>query len=361
MRSIFRLQLLAFFALVLAGQVSAAEAPKSSKPASAQAAPQSPAAPRSVIWGCVQQRGRSVIMRMDLDGSGRVFLSQSREAFLPSVPAADRGNAWCPVAAPNGKLVAFYSDRNGVANLWLMNANGRRQQAITEASRDIAQLSKAGQGQIAFSPDSQRLAFLKNGMIWIYDLATSSLHSLNSDQGVRCLDWAKDKDGKVSLVYVRDNSLVTATQTSPVVTTLIADAVTDPQLLCDRVKGLNVYFFRNGIWSVNLKEKVVKRIITSLVHPNQMDLSPDGNTLCLLAESPDHLNEVFLVGTDGRATRLTSGGAEDCFYAPDGRKVYFLRKGLVWIIGTDGRNAKPIIQTPVSCPSIGAFLPQEAL
>ena len=41
-----------------------------------------------------------------------------------------------PVFSPDGKRLAFISDRNGSENLWIANANGTRPRAVTTTERD---------------------------------------------------------------------------------------------------------------------------------------------------------------------------------------------------------------------------------
>jgi Tol biopolymer transport system component len=313
---------------------------------------------REVIYFSARNRGKLELCRMNADGSGRVFLSQQRQAFL-SFPSRETGNEWEPAVSPDGKHVAFYSDRDGAANLWMMDADGGNQESITQEDLDIAGLDTSLHGQIAFSPGSDTLAFVRGGDIWLYDLRTRLLSSMTKEHGVTGLAWSPD--GK-SMAFVRNRSLYVTKIGSPVVLMLLSNGISWPTLQFEPKGGKQLLHFQQGAWTVDLDTRTFKRLMSSLVVPNSLAYSPAGGSVCLLSHSPDHQPEVFLATIpEGRSTQVTRGGATDCFFSADGSKVYFLRERRLWIIGVDSKGARPISHTPVYAPTLGMVaLPAEA-
>ena len=76
---------------------------------------------------------------MQADGRGPVNLTQH--------PAADDMPAW----SPDGKRIAFFSDRDGVSDLYTMNADGTDLIRLTDAV--------GGDEAPAWSPDGQYIVF----------------------------------------------------------------------------------------------------------------------------------------------------------------------------------------------------------
>jgi len=78
-------------------------------------------------------------------------------------------NNWCPAISPDGTKIAFYSDRSGFINLWLMNIDGTGQKPLTNDKENITVPDLYNRGQIAWSKNSDTVIFLKKGDIWVVD------------------------------------------------------------------------------------------------------------------------------------------------------------------------------------------------
>jgi TolB protein len=77
---------------------------------------------------------------MKADGSGTRKLTDD--------PANDESPQW----SPDGKTIAFVSERDGSSEIFVMNPDGSGQKALTTAAKDSIP---------KWSPDSRRLAFIR--------------------------------------------------------------------------------------------------------------------------------------------------------------------------------------------------------
>jgi Tol biopolymer transport system component len=88
----------------------------------------------------------------------------------------DSRGAW----SPDGKTVAFNSDRTGEMNIWLLDLESRRSKQITKGS--------GGDFQANWSPDGKRIAFFSSRAgtadIWSVDIESGELDRLTSFDSV---------------------------------------------------------------------------------------------------------------------------------------------------------------------------------
>jgi dipeptidyl aminopeptidase/acylaminoacyl peptidase len=76
---------------------------------------------------------------------------------LTSDEASESTARW----SPDGKLIAFYSDRDKQHGLWITSADGSAPQLVAHIARTNFFLTKAGES-FTWSPDSRRIAFLSS-------------------------------------------------------------------------------------------------------------------------------------------------------------------------------------------------------
>jgi Tol biopolymer transport system component len=354
-------------ALTLAASLAAGEADKtpasdretptatslSATPIPAKVEVKLPAISKEVIYFCERLNGRLAICRIDADGQNRAYFSSSHFAFLPSPQGQDPEDDWSPCPSPDGSLVAFFSNRSGQNNLWIMDANGNSLKAVTHSDTDITSMDDLSRWTIGFSPDSKRLAFIGHAQLWAYTLSDETLNSLNADRPVRSLAWSRD--GK-SLAYVRGRSLC-VDRLNGATTVLVQDRIDGMGLAW--LKDNTLLYNQRGVWSVETGRKTSKLVATSLVKTCGLSLATDSSSLCFLGLSPDHASEVFTSTPDGKTAQLTDGGADDCFYSQDGKRIFFMRHGQLWSIGTDSRAVKPLVYATVFCPMDGIARLQE--
>ena len=84
-----------------------------------------------------------------------------------------------------GDKIAFVSHREGVPNIWIMNADGSDPVNLTKGQGDCA--------NPAWSPDGMTIAYIASGEIWLMDFDGSNQQQVTDDSGHKVLlAWSED-------------------------------------------------------------------------------------------------------------------------------------------------------------------------
>jgi Tol biopolymer transport system component len=94
------------------------------------------------------------------------------------------GRDWAPSASPDGEMVAFASDRDGVSRIWLKHVVGGGEAPLTDGPDDLPR----------FSPDGSQVLFVRDrdGVmdLWRSSVVGGQEHKVLSD--VLEADWSQD-------------------------------------------------------------------------------------------------------------------------------------------------------------------------
>ena len=229
------------------------------------------------------------IYAMDADGSSQVNLTIS--------PARDFLPGW----SPDGSKIAFVSNRDGFHEIYVMDADGSNQMRLTGGP--------AVDTSPAWSPDSLRIAFTSNRSL------TEDIFVMNAD--------GSDQANITNSILVSERF---------------------PDWSPD---GSNIAFTSNmdgsaDIYVMNADGTDQVRLTSSDAFDAFPDWSPDGRKIAFTSDR-DGSADIYVMNADGTGqVRLTSSDAFDAVpdWSPDGRKIAFTSDrdgGLgVYLMNTDG-------------------------
>lgn len=243
-----------------------------------------------------------------------------------------------PVWSPDGKRIAFLSDRDGTTQVHIMWLD----------TREVAQLThlESSPSGLVWSPNGKMLAFT------IFTQDTKSLLPVKLPQrprGARWADpaividrlsWSRDGRGPVPKGYSHIYVLDAALGGTPRVLTSGDYSHSDPKWSAD---SKTIYFsairkpeaeYQNGdseIYSVSLESLDIK-VLTDRKGPDRgAVVSPDGKWIAYTGNDEQnftsHLSSLYLMDSDGGQKRLLAGelpnSPSSVTWAGDSSGVYF--------------------------------------
>lgn len=221
-----------------------------------------------------------------------------------------------PTPGPSSNRIAFVSDRNeGVYELYLMNADGSRQQRLVDMSSTVQSPT--------WSPDGTQLAFSAqtngNFEIYLINADGTKLRRL-TDNGSDDLDPAWSPDGR-SIAFTSN-----------------------------RNDNLDVYV-------MNTSGGNVRRLTNHAADDKQPTWSPDSSKIAFASDRSDAdtrslETDIYIMNADGSSQKLLvahSGSDYEPAWSPDGKRIAFtthgygmtagdVAEGTVFLVGSDGKN-----------------------
>lgn len=240
-----------------------------------------------------------------------------------------RGASWGPVWSPDGRQLAFYSDRDGFARLWLWD---RARDTLRRVS-DVIVRPFFGFEQVRWSPDGHNLLIkvLPEGMT--LDAANHLLplsEDAHNNEGVggdsvTARVYSALGDSSVAAGDREDHAVVPLDQTRSFMNAALADLA-----LVDVVTGR------------------VRRI-ASRVRPMAYRFSPDGGSVLLNSRHPFNalgqivwnLSDIKVLDTLGHTrvalpTATTQGYGLDATWSPDGRHIAYADGDALRVVASEG-------------------------
>lgn len=301
---------------------------------------------------------------------------------LTETPQRETGVVW----SPDGKKIAFTSDRDGNNNIYVMTVRTKQTIQLTKAAGD--------ENSPVFSPDGKSIAFLRgyNGSeLCVIPAEGGTERVLAHDPDIRQVSWSPDSQW---LAYSRIKShsggemadifIVGATSGKPVNITRYPMLNSAPAWSAD---GKKLFFRSNrskneNLWSVTLlaepapaaneddteeganpnaakpaekKAPVVKidfddiqnrarQITRGESDVRSYALSPDGKTLVFAMAQLGRTDLWKVDATGGQPTRLTQTGeaGSDLNFTPDSLRVVYLTAGAIHALPLSAPNATPL-------------------
>jgi TolB protein len=251
---------------------------------------------------------------MNADGSDQQRLATGKHGSASTPGGLDFANE--PAWSHDGKRIAFVSTRFGNRGILVMDANGKDVRLLTS--------SVGGDSHPTWSPDGQRIAFTrgKTPALWVIG-ANGKGATRITDVAAAESDPAWSPDGKW-IAFVR------VTANTPT----------------------------RELWLVH-PDGTSPRDLTALGHSVQGPAwSPDGERIAFASDARNGHFSIDIVGVNGKGLTPLSTSSTDAFspaWSPDGRQIAFDRGGAIVIASLDGgektvTNGKDNDSSPVWNP-----------
>jgi Tol biopolymer transport system component len=236
------------------------------------------------------------------------------ERRLTDSPGLDAFPAW----SPDGKRVAFASDRGGGSwDLYTMDTGGTEQRRLARTTGD--------ESQPAWSPDGNRITYvtdmMENPVVWVMDADGSDRKPLTSGAWP---DWSPDGKRIVYTVYSASES--------------------------GRLFVMNA----DGSGRHPIAASVIERL-TGKSNGEEPAWSPDGSKIAFSGNAGGDNAEIYTMKADGsHRTRLTDIPGGDHWpptWSPDGTRIAFTSEGpedhsTIFVMNADGSGLKRLTDSP---------------
>jgi Tol biopolymer transport system component len=328
-------------------------------------APGSPSGSKSDVivfsaWQATSSIPNYEIYSMNVDGTGRVNLTNNE------------ANDTYPAYSPDGKQIAFCSNRNGQSELFLMNEDGSNQHLLTNQVSDCGDPSWSVP---VWSPDGKWIGITSttggtnpNGKMDIFIVRSDASHMYNLtndpayDSGLswspdsKQIAFASDRNGNFEL-YVVDIDGKNLTQ-------LTNDSAVDGQpVWSPDGKTLIFKSQRTGyqeLYSMNADGSNLTQLTRDMSINTNPVWSPDGENIYYSSNKDGNIEIYRMKATGVDPVNLTNSLVDDYWFwlSPDGSQIIFssclsgceLGSG-TWntsIMNSDGTNVRELLKLDAS-------------
>ena len=282
------------------------------------------------------------------------------DAQRPAQPAAPVPSFGEPAISPDRGEIAFISS----GDIWTVPASGGEARLLVS--------HPASESRPLYAPDGRTLAFVSDrtggGDIYLVNLTTGVLRQLTFDDGVERLDgWSRDgtwiyfSSTSRDIAGMNDLFRVRAEGGTPM--TVSADRYTSEFFAAPSPDGTRIAFaargnsagqwWRNGrshldeseIWVMHEGPRPRYDKLTDRGAKQMWPMwLPDGKTLYFVSDrnGAQNLWALTLGGTPRQITRFTSGRVLWPTMSHDGRAIAFERDFEVWMLDTADHRAAPV-------------------
>jgi len=309
----------------------------------------SPDGSKIAFWS--NRDGKNDIYVMDADGSNVKRLTNNL--------SDDVGPRW----SPDGRKILFDSDRDGNREAYVMDADGGNQTRLTN--------SNAFDSATSWSPDGSKIAFASNrdsNNPYGFDAYNFDIYVMNADgSGVkRIVDdpeydaepkWSPD--GRKMLFVTGRNGNFDVYEMNPDGTgqrNLTADNDKADGAAAWSLDGRSIAFVRriegkDQIYLMDADGNNLKRVTNNSANNSRPSWSPDGSKLLFQTDRDGNL-EIYVMSVDGELLQLTNDPADDLSpaWSPDGSQIAFSsnRDGMqhIYTLNGDGDSLKELTHLP---------------
>jgi Tol biopolymer transport system component/DNA-binding winged helix-turn-helix (wHTH) protein len=300
----------------------------------------SPDGSRIAFWS--NRDGKAEIYVVNADGSNLSRLTNNL--------SDDYGPRW----SPDGRRILFDSERDGNREVYLMDADGGNQTRLTR--------NNANDSATSWSPDGSRIAFASNrdhDNTYNFDIYVMNADGSNVKRIVDDLEFDSEPkwspDGKKIIFITGRNGNFDVYEANIDGTgqrNLTSDYNKNDGAAAWSFDGHNIAFFRiiqgkEQIFVMNADGSNPKRVTNNSSNNGQPNWSPDGSKLVFHTDRDGNF-EIYVMSVDGELVQLTDDAADDLDpdWSPDGGKIAFSsnRSGMkhIYVVNADGSSPTQI-------------------
>ncbi|MBI1760423.1 MAG: S9 family peptidase [Acidobacteria bacterium] len=267
----------------------------------------------------------------------------------------DEANESTPRWSPDGKCIAFYSDRDKQNGLWIAMLNSEAPVLVAHSFRTNFYLTHAGES-FTWAPDSKRIAFLSSPEV-LADSARSNTNgagkssvnadSINIPEQIRrplTREEIEKLPTEVREMILRlqgqttplpnNTSINGAEPSSPDIAGFLSKSAEDPRVVSRLQYKSRTAFsdtLQSHLFIADLSNSQLQQITFGNAYEHSINWSPNGNEIVFVANrepDPDKVNntDLFTVNVNTRQLRQltrTKGCEWTPFFSPDGKDIAF--------------------------------------
>ncbi len=274
------------------------------------------AKPRPDLLFVSTKSGVYDIYAMNADGKRQQRVTRGSEGKPGTPPGLFY--ALDPAWSPDGKSIAFRSNRSGPSAIWVMRSDGRDTKQLTRGSQDE---------HPTWSPDGKRIAFVrgKTGAIYVMNADGTQARRITHGTAAES-DPAWSPDGK----WI---ALVRFTVNTPV----------------------------REVWVIH-PDGTGARMVTSLARSvSGPAWSPTGTQIAFSSDVHGHFG-IYRIDVTGKNLQPISATSVDSFspaWSPDGKTIAFARNGSIVLVPV-GSGVESVITNSKDNDSSPAWKPVQA-
>lgn len=251
--------------------------------------------------------------------------------------------------APDGPggTVAVAANLGGNYDIWVLSLDDATARRLVHTEDD--------EFHPRWSPAGTRIAFERNGDVWVVDEADPSIQLLVATDATQH-QWSPDG---LWLVYQHIETMgrsVSVVRRDGLNSTVLATPATGPYFPSWSPDQLSIIYSTNDhIWRVGSNGGTPPTNLTAGIPDSDESYfaqwSPDGTRILFEFLTPGALsNEIYVMNPDGsNPTNLsqTEGYDEGAYWSPDGSRIVWRKEdGSVWVMNADGSNQKFVTGAP---------------
>lgn len=254
--------------------------------------------------------GPKLAFYSDRDGTVQIYIMNADGSGVARITSPP-GNNWDPACSPDGTKIAFQSDRDGNAEIYVMNADGSNQARMTN--------HPANDTDPHWSPDGTKIS------------------------------WDTDRDGNLECYVMNADGSNPVNMTNNAA--YDADAHWSPdgsKFLFQSTRGGN-----SDLWTMNTDGTNPINLTNHPAYEDHPFFSPDGAKIAFCSTRDQAAREVYVMNADGtNIVRLTNNVAGEFFptWSRNGSKIAFVsnRDGNeeVYLMNPDGSNQVNLTNNP---------------